>query len=59
MSELFDPNVVPPSVPGDPQMLPHEPADPTPPHDEPTDGAGYTEEEDAAIQQRLADLGYL
>ncbi len=59
MSELFDPNVVPPSVPGDPQMLPPEPPDAEPPADEPTGDAGYTEEEDAAIQQRLADLGYL
>ena len=59
MSELFDPNLVPPSTPGDPQMVPPEPTPSDPPADEPTDDAGYTEEEDAAIQQRLADLGYL
>ena len=59
MSELFDPSLVPPSVPGDPQMVPPEPTASDPPADEPTDDAGYTDEEDAAIQQRLADLGYL
>ena len=59
MSELFDPALVPPSVPADPQAVPSEPTPADPPGDDATDSAGYTEEEDAAIQQRLADLGYL
>ena len=51
LAELFDPAVVPPPTSLDGQNgqpVPTESAD-----------SGYSEEEDAAIQQRLADLGYL
>jgi len=57
MSELFDPSIIPKTetesdaTPGEPTFAPVGV--------EPTDAAGYTEEEDAAIQRRLADLGYL
>ncbi len=50
LAELFDPTIVPPPAQDD--------ASP-PTLAEPIATAAYTEEEDAAIQQRLADLGYL
>ena len=51
LAELFDPSVVPsPSSIGGPD------GDPAVAETVPS---AYTEEEDAAIQQRLADLGYL
>lgn len=52
LTELIDPSVVPPPVDADPS------ASPPPGTPEPVTAA-YTDEEDAAIQQRLADLGYL
>ena len=52
LAELFDPAVVPPPRPvGDGSSAEAPPEEPV--------SVGYTEEEDAAIQQRLADLGYL
>ncbi len=52
LSELFDPAIVPPVTHsegsnGDPIVA------------EPVEAAAYSEEEDAEIQQRLADLGYI
>jgi predicted AlkP superfamily phosphohydrolase/phosphomutase len=55
LGEILDPTAVPPP------SADREPAT-VPPTDGDGDGAAvaaYTEEEDAAIQQRLADLGYL
>lgn len=49
LTELLDPAVVPPPTSTDGQAVPSQPA---------TESA-YTEEEDAAVQRRLADLGYL
>jgi predicted AlkP superfamily phosphohydrolase/phosphomutase len=51
LGELFDPAIVPPPSSADGVNGHHEAAEPY--------VAAYTEEEDAAIQQRLADLGYL
>ncbi len=51
LSELFDPAVVPPPSRSEGTQAGPEASEPVP--------AAYTEEEDAAIQQRLADLGYL
>ncbi len=50
--ELFDPSVA--QAPGAPAIAPVGPAD-----GEADGSSAYSEEEDAAIQQRLADLGYL
>jgi hypothetical protein len=56
LTEVLDPALVPAPAPA---------AAPEPPAAPPSAGDGepipvaYTEEEDAAIQQRLADLGYL
>ena len=52
LSEILDPSLS-PSVPAE-----APPSDPPPHEGEPVPVA-YSEEEDAAIQQRLADLGYL
>ncbi len=49
LTELIDPAVIPPPTSTDGQAALSEPAP----------ELAYTEEEDAAIQQRLADLGYL
>ena len=55
MDELFDPAIVPA-----PEKATAEPVSNDSPTDQPAEPSeGYTEEEDAAIQQRLADLGYL
>ena len=51
LTEMLDPALAPPPAPADGRP-------PTPRVEEPVPVA-YTEEEDAAIQQRLADLGYL
>jgi predicted AlkP superfamily phosphohydrolase/phosphomutase len=51
LSELFDPALLPTPVNGHTEGDFHPSAEAVP--------AAYTEEEDAAIQQRLADLGYL
>jgi hypothetical protein len=51
LAELFDPTVVPPPSPAEGSN--GEPATSE------VAASAYTEEEDAAIQQRLADLGYL
>jgi len=51
LSEILDPAHVPAAASPTTEPAP-------PPHDEPVPVA-YTDEEDAAIQQRLADLGYL
>jgi len=51
LAELFDPAIVPPPVSPEASGLPLVA--------EPVTAAAYTEEEDAEIQQRLADLGYL
>jgi predicted AlkP superfamily phosphohydrolase/phosphomutase len=50
LSELFDPAIIPPVTTDSPigEMSVSEPVE-----------AAYTEEEDAEIQQRLADLGYI
>ena len=55
MDELFDPAIVPAPQPSTDEPTPSDPSPAEP--SEPSEG--YTEEEDAAIQQRLADLGYL
>ena len=52
LTEILDPSVVP--LPAS-QIAPP----PAPPDDSEPVGVAYTEEEDAAVQQRLADLGYL
>ncbi len=49
LEEILDPSVVAPAA---------SPTDVSPPSSEPV-AVAYTDEEDAAIQQRLADLGYL
>jgi len=54
--ELFDPDVIPTTTDPTASTDPPLPIDPT---SEPPSSDGYTEEEDAVIQQRLADLGYL
>lgn len=51
LSELLDPSFQPASA--------DESSPPAPPTDADAVPVAYTEEEDAAIQQRLADLGYL
>lgn len=51
LTEVLDPSLAPPIAAG-PTAPPSPPA-------EPPAGVAYSEEEDAAIQQRLADLGYL
>ncbi|MEO6810380.1 MAG: alkaline phosphatase family protein [Isosphaeraceae bacterium] len=51
LSELLDPSFQPPSA--------DESSPPAPPIDSDAVPVAYSEEEDAAIQQRLADLGYL
>ncbi len=56
MDELFDPAIVPAPITATTEPTP-TPTEPQP--DDQVDADGYTEEEDAAIQQRLADLGYL
>ena len=52
LAELFDPAILPPPASDEPGPGAPAPA-------EPVAASAYTEEEDAAIQQRLADLGYL
>lgn len=51
LAELFDPVVVPPPDRAEEPAATPDAGDPV--------AVAYTEEEDAAIQQRLADLGYL
>ncbi len=51
LAELFDPAIVPPPTRSKASNGDHAVAEPV--------AVAYTEEEDAAIQQRLADLGYL
>ncbi len=51
LAELFDPAVVPPPDRAEEPAATPDAGDPV--------AVAYTEEEDAAIQQRLADLGYL
>jgi hypothetical protein len=58
LTEILEPGLTPDGLPVDAPALAaagaHATGTPAPPLDSP-----YTAEEDAAIQQRLADLGYL
>jgi arylsulfatase A-like enzyme len=51
LSELFEPAIVPPPTRAEAAAAESPAGEPVP--------VAYSEEEDAAIQQRLADLGYL
>lgn len=53
LTELFNPELTRPAGLDEPNGAPEAPPSTA------IDGSGYTEEEDAAIQQRLADLGYM
>ena len=56
LAEILDPTLTPASAAAVPGAAP---ADANGHGQGDGDGSGYTAEEDAAIQQRLADLGYL